>query len=162
MKEARLANPDLKTTEAFKQAGAKWSTMSEKEKEKFVKLAEVDKIRHDNQVAEREKKGYFLLPDKSKSTDPKNASLFKSKKSKDDSDDEESKVNKPKRPAPAYTFFNAEFVTKARKSNPELKTTEAFKQAGAKWATMSDKEKEKFQVLAAKEKKRYDGQLEEL
>jgi hypothetical protein len=101
-----LANPDLKNTEAFKQAGQKWATMSDKEKDKFVKLAEADKIRHNNQMVEREKKGYFLLPDKSKSTDEKNAALFKVKKSKDDSDDEESKVNKPKRPNGAYNFFN--------------------------------------------------------
>ena len=103
---ARKSNPDLKTTEAFKQAGQKWATMSDKEKEKFVKLAEADKVRHEQQMAEREKKGYFLLADKSKSTDPKNASLFKVKKSKDDYDDEESKVNKPKRPNGAYNFFN--------------------------------------------------------
>lgn len=118
--------------------------MSDKEKEKFVKLAQADKVRHDNQMAEREKKGYFVLDDKSKSTDPKNATLFKVKKSKDDSDDEESKVNKPKRPNGAYNFFNSEFVMSARKSNPELKTTEAFKQAGQKWASMSEKEKEKY------------------
>jgi hypothetical protein len=53
-------------------------------------------------------------------------------------------------------------VTNARKSNPDLKTTEAFKQAGQKWATMSDKEKEKYLNMAAKEKKRYDGQVEEM
>ena len=69
-------------------------------------MAKADKIRHENQMVEREKKGYFLLPDKSKSTDEKNAALFKVKKSKDDSDDEESKVNKPKRPNGSYNFFN--------------------------------------------------------
>ena len=43
-------------------------------------------------MAEREKRGYFKLEDGSKSTDEKNAHLFKEKKKKakaDDSDDSE-------------------------------------------------------------------------
>ena len=40
-------------------------------------------------MAEREKKGFFLLEDKSKSTDPQNAKLFKPKKAKQGADEEE-------------------------------------------------------------------------
>ena len=51
--------------------------MSEKEKAPFEKMAQDDKVRYEKQVAEREKKGYFLMSDKTKSTDPENAKLFK-------------------------------------------------------------------------------------
>ena len=76
-KKAREDEPDLKTTEVFKQAGLKWKEMSEKEKAPFEKMAQDDKVRYEKQVAEREKKGYFLMSDKTKSTDPENAKLFK-------------------------------------------------------------------------------------
>ena len=41
--------------------------MSDKEKAPFLKMAEDDKVRHEKEVAEREKKGYFLMPDKKSS-----------------------------------------------------------------------------------------------
>ena len=56
--------------------------MSDGEKAVYEKMADADKVRHEKQVAEREKKGFFLLEDKSKSTDPQNAKLFKPKKAK--------------------------------------------------------------------------------
>ena len=40
-------------------------------------MADDDKVRYEKQCAEREKKGFFLLLDKTKSTDPENAKLFK-------------------------------------------------------------------------------------
>ena len=70
VKKCRLENPGLSAGDAFKQAGVKWGTMSEKEKSPYEKQAQDDKIRHEKQVAEREKKGFFTLEDKSKSTDP--------------------------------------------------------------------------------------------
>lgn len=87
VKQARDADPELKNADAFKLAGEKWKEMSEKEKAKFEKMAEDDKVRYEKQVAEREKKGFFLLDDKTKSTDPANAKLFKQKKSKKADDD---------------------------------------------------------------------------
>jgi len=44
--------------------------MSERERAPFEKMAEDDKVRYEKQSAERERKGYFTMPDKSKSTDP--------------------------------------------------------------------------------------------
>ena len=54
----------------------------------------------------------------------------------------------PKKPMAAYMFFNSSFVKKAREDDPELKTTEAFKQAGQKWKDMSEKEKAPFEKMA--------------
>ncbi len=46
-----------------KESGAKWAAMTVQQKSKYQKLADEDKIRHDNQMAERNEKGYFMMPD---------------------------------------------------------------------------------------------------
>jgi hypothetical protein len=66
----RKRNPNCSNSDAFKLAGQKWGTMSDKDKAPYNKQAENDKARYERQLDEREKKGYFLLEDKSKSTDP--------------------------------------------------------------------------------------------
>ena len=63
--------------------------MTDDQKAPYEKMAETDKVRFEKQMAEREKKGYFILDDKSKSTDPQNAKLFKPKKVKESQSDEE-------------------------------------------------------------------------
>ena len=70
VKKARDDDPELKITQAFHQAGLKWKEMSDQEKAPFEKMAEDDKVRYEKQLVERQKKGYFLMPDKTKSTDP--------------------------------------------------------------------------------------------
>jgi hypothetical protein len=71
-------------------------------------LSDEDRARHDRQVAEREKMGYFMLDDKSKSTDLSNAKLFKKRKSAESDNEEESKELKPKRACSSYIFFATE------------------------------------------------------
>lgn len=133
----RKRNPSCSNSEAFKLAGQKWGTMSDKDKAPFIKQAENDKSRYERQLAEREKKGFFLLEDKSKSTDPANAKLFKRKRSASE-DKEEAKELKPKRAVSAYIYFATEFGEKTRKSHPEMKITEVSVLAGKKWAEMTD------------------------
>ena len=84
--------------------------MSDKEKEPYEAMKAKDVARRDKQMLEREKKGYFTLDDGSKSTDEKNAKLFKKKtpkdKNKDESDsEEEALICKPKRAQSAYMFW---------------------------------------------------------
>ncbi len=54
----------------FKLAGQKWKEITADKKAPFEKMAEDDKVRYEKQLTEREKKGFFLLEDKTKSTDP--------------------------------------------------------------------------------------------
>ena len=70
--------------------------MTEKDKQPYVKLSEADKVRLEKQLDEKKKKGFFTLNDKSKSTDPANAKLFKKRKSTESDNEEESKELKPK------------------------------------------------------------------
>ena len=80
------------------EAGRLWGLLTDKDKEPYVELAEKDKKRYAKQQAEYEEKGYYTLPDGSKSTD-----LVKSKSAKgDDSESEEEKEEEvaPKKPGP--------------------------------------------------------------
>lgn len=148
----------------FKMAGAAWAKMSEKEKAPYEKLKEKDATRYANQLAEREKKGYFKLEDGTKSTDPDNAKLFKVKKSKKaaDSDSEEEHDPKPKRAAGAYNFFMTEKTAELQKSKPEMSFGERAGEISNMWKEMSDKDKAKYDKMAEPEKKRYEQQMAEL
>ena len=139
----RKKNPACTTTEAFKMAGQKWAQMSDTDKAPYVQMSEKDKLRFDRQLSERDKKGYFLLEDKSKSTDPANAKLFKKKKAASDTE-EEAKELKPKRAISAYIYFATEFSEKTRKARPDLKMTQISVLAGTKWSEMSDVEKKPY------------------
>jgi hypothetical protein len=160
---ARAKDQSLKPAELFKQASEKWKTISDKEKAQFEKMAEEDKIRHEKQVAEREKKGYFTLEDKSKSTDPENAKLFKKKKSKDaDEDDGHEEILQPKRAISAYIYFSQEFIEQARKSHPDKKQSEYMGMAGSKWSEMSESQKKPYNDMNAVDKVRQEKQEAEL
>lgn len=54
--------------------------MTDDDKTPYSRMCDKDKERYERQMSEREKMGYFLLDDKSKSTDEANAKLFKEKK----------------------------------------------------------------------------------
>ena len=138
-----------------------WAKMSEKEKEPYVKLSEKDKARFERQNAEREKKGFFMLDDNTKSTDPENAKLFKRKKSAVEAE-EESKELKPKRPVSAYIYFSTDFSEKMRKSHPEMKITEVSVLAGKKWNELTEAEKKPYIQKNVQDKARQENQQAQL
>jgi len=137
--------------ECTKLAGPKWSSMGDKERAPYEKMHDTDVARVEKQNAERAKKGYFTLDDGSKSTDEKNAKLFKQskaekssktvgKKSDSDSDEEEKCV--PKRPTSAYLFFNGEYSKKLREQYPDEKAMSFFaNQVKEKWNSMSEQDR---------------------
>jgi hypothetical protein len=164
VKRERELNADLATTEAFKLAGKKWADMTDKDKEPYTKMAEGDKKRHEKQMAEREKKGFFLLEDKSKSTDPANAKLFKEKKKRDApaDDDAEPEALQPKRPLSAYMFFSVEYGKTLREKNTELTIGGVAQLVSEKWGTMNESAKSPYDKLNEQDKVRQQKQLAEL
>ena len=142
-KKLRETDKDSKQSALMALAGLKWNSMSEKEKEPYEAMKLKDQKRREKQQAEREKKGFFILEDGSKSTDPANAKLFKEKKQKDaknateseDSEDEEQRVCKPKPAQSAYFFFSNDYIAKLREksTDEDMKQTEYMRLAGAKW-----------------------------
>ncbi len=136
-------------------AGQQWLDMKDKDKEEFVALSEIDKKRHAKQVKEREKKGFFTLADKTKSTDPANAKLFKKKVKAVYIQVE----LKPKRATSAYMYFTIEFFADTRESDPEMHQRDIYKLAGLKWQTLSDNDLDKFSKLNVADMKREENQL---
>jgi transposase len=51
--------------------------MADEEKLPYCEMVEEEKLRYARQMSEREEKGYFLLDDQTKSTDPANCKRFK-------------------------------------------------------------------------------------
>lgn len=165
-KKLRVDDTELKVTDCFKLAGEKWGTMSESEKAPYSKMNEADKARVEKQSAERQKKGFFLMPDGSKSTDEKNKKLFKVKKPKVvvEEEDAEEAVLLPKRPTSAYSYFATECMKQMRENATEGEhgNTDFMKMAGAKWSTLEDKDKVPYEKLAVKDKERCDKQKAEV
>jgi hypothetical protein len=126
-------------------------------------MAEDDKVRYEKQCAEKEKKGYFLLADKTKSTDPDNAKLFKKKVKKGSEDEEEqAKELQPKRANSAYIFFSNEHREELLKKNPDYPQKEIMSAAGKRWGEMDEAEKKKYNDMNAKDKLRQEKQLTDL
>lgn len=52
VKEIRAQNPDIQQKDALRMATAQWKTMSDHEKRPYLEMAEKDKIRHQEEMAE--------------------------------------------------------------------------------------------------------------
>lgn len=73
---------------AIKILGERWRNMTAEEKAPYVKMSEDDKLRHDKQLLDFNKQGWFTLADGSKSSDQTNVKLGKrARKDSSQSDD---------------------------------------------------------------------------
>lgn len=143
VKKAREKDTNLKTADAFKQAGAHWATMDEKAKKPYNDAHDEEVKLYEKRITEREKKGYFLFDDGTKSTDPKNKDRVakdkvakEKKKINSDGESEEEDVMQPPRVKGAYAFFVQKFEL------PEgAQQKDRMKLAGEKWQTLDEKEK---------------------
>jgi len=137
--------------DAFKMAGDKWKTLSDKEKEPFMKMQATDQARYEKQLAELEKNGYFMQ-DGVKSTDMVN--LDPKKKYGPD-------VLLPKRALGSYMYFTQD-RTKSIAEKEKIPWTEATKRAGEIWSKLSEKEKKPYEDKHAKDEIRYQKQMDDL
>ena len=78
----------------------------------------------------------------------------KSKKQKD--------PNRPKRNANAYTYFSKDFRATLKKNNGGKKLDFGVmnKQLGEAWRKLSEKKRQKYINLSAKDRERYQAELE--
>ena len=110
-KQKELINAGHKATEAMKLASVEYKKALESDDlDKYKKMHEEDKLRHDKQLAELKKKGYFTLDDGSKSTDAENVKMLQPKKKKTTSGEveEEVLVHEPKKAMSAWLYYNGE------------------------------------------------------
>ena len=153
-KKIREKNSNLNNTEVFQKVAQVWAALNDKQKEKYVKMAEADKQRFEKQTKELEDKGFFIMADGSKST---STDKFTDPKKKYGAD-----CVVPKKPCSAYLLFNAANIKRVKEEEKIEKYPEAMKRMGVIWNEMSDAEKEKWNKEAAKDKARHDKQLAEL
>ena len=62
-------NPSLDKRDILKQCGETWTLITDEEKEKYVKMADKDKDRHDREIDQLHELGYFVNSEGIKSTD---------------------------------------------------------------------------------------------
>jgi len=142
----KAEHPTASVTETSAALGEIWKTLGEKEKEKFGKEYQRQKSLYDADLQhymEHRTQEDIALEMKAKSRKHKN----KDKKVKD--------PNQPKRPLSAYMFF-------AQEVRPEFSSkpvTEQAKALGARWSLLNDHQKEKYNRLAEKDKKRYQDAM---
>ena len=74
----------------MKTCGPAWAKLTEEEKQPYAEKAELSKQQFEKHMAEREKKGFFLFEDGTKSTDPVNKNRVAKGKAPKKSDDDES------------------------------------------------------------------------
>ncbi|XP_041358000.1 high mobility group protein B2-like [Gigantopelta aegis] len=122
-------------TEFSRKCSEKWKEMSAKEKLRFEEMAAKDKIRYDSEM--------------STYTPPQGEAVGKGRKRKHKKD-----PNAPKRALSAFFFFCADERPALRKQFPDYSVGDIAKDLGKMWAVCKDKPK--YDVLAAKDKKRYE------
>ena len=142
----------LSHAEAFKQAGLKWNDMSEEQKKPYDDENDKDIKRHEKQLSDLEKKGYFMTEDGVKSTDlPVDP---KKKWGKD--------VVLPSRPMSAYNAFQKMEREAIKAKHPDAKHTEMFGILSKEWDKLSDKDKKKYEKEVEADTARFDREMAEL
>eukprot|EP00296_Roombia_truncata_P009494 JP448100.1.p2 GENE.JP448100.1~~JP448100.1.p2 ORF type:complete len:114 (+),score=61.15 JP448100.1:25-342(+) len=67
--------------------------------------------------------------------------------------------NAPKRGLSAFMFFSADKRAEVKKEHPDASIGETAKLIGAMWQAIKEKEKKKFEDMAAKDKIRYEKEM---
>lgn len=148
--------------------------VEKKPKKKTVKKVVKPKVESDNEsvsskevetkkkpakkVAETNKK----VAEKSKKVVEKSNKVVE--KSTDTEDKKVKKVkdpNAPKKPSTAYILYCKDELPRLKQEQPNVNQKDRLSLAGQNWKTLSDKEKEPYYQLEAKDKKRYQKEMEE-
>jgi hypothetical protein len=145
-------NPDMSPKLILTELGARWKALSDKKKAKYTKLAEADKARYDEEMSGYTPSDEFL--EKKSKAEKESASGTKKKR--------ERKAG-PKRANSSYIFFCTEFRDKVKAEMEDgSDAKEVTKQLGAVWKnaddaviTLSNKDRRRFDKMAAEDKERY-------
>eukprot|EP00126_Sphaerothecum_destruens_P003977 Sdes_comp17824_c0_seq1m7089 len=131
-------NPESKITEIATIIGKLWGELSEKEKVKYQKMAEVDKARY------RQEMESYVAPPPEKG---------KGKRAKKD-------PNAPKRAMSAYMYFASDIRPALQAQNPSMPITEIATIIGERWRNLSAKQKQPYEKLHEQDKARYEREME--
>jgi hypothetical protein len=140
-------NPDLKGTEITKEIANLWKKLEEDDKGPFIEKAEADKQRYLDEM-----KSY--TPSEGFSNEESEGKT-KAKKTK------KTRKPGPKKASSSYLFFCKEQRSKVKALYPDMDSKDITRELGRVWKEeITEKEKKKFEKLAAKDKARYEEEKE--
>ena len=128
-KREELKGKGFSNTEILRELGRLWKELSDKKKKPYVKKAEEDKERYQDEMKD-------YVPTEEEKAEKKG----KAKKTSDG----------PKRPIGAFMLFRKDKYQKVKEENPEMKMTDISKKIGDMWKNLSKNEKKKYTDKAAK------------
>jgi len=137
--EVKEENPGMKPSDITKKLGKMWREMDDEDKEEFQDKAKEDKERFNDEMGDYEPTDGFKCPKKS----PKKESLS------------------PKRGRSSYIFFcsNKRQEVTDKLVSEGKKKTEVLKKLGEMWRELDEDDKEPYEKLAKKDKKRYENEM---
>ncbi len=128
--------------------------MSDLQKAPYVQMFAEDKIRYERQLQERKEKGFFTMPDNSKSIDHLHDQKLFSKKKNCENQEEEVKDAQTKKVQSVYNFFCNAYMRNLRDENPDLKPIEMIKLTANKWNTLTNEQKIPYEIIHKRDKER--------
>eukprot|EP01083_Nonionella_stella_P056705 149192_1 len=135
-------NPGKDFTAVAKMLGENWKRLSTEDRREFVEKAEKDKKRY------RDEKAVF--DPSPEYADEESLALRKRKKH----------PLAPKHPLSGYLYFVANNRAEYNKKNPGKDFTSVAKILGEQWKSLGHKDRRKYEILAAADKKRYEEEKE--
>lgn len=132
-------NPDMSPIEVTQKIAELWRELSDDEKDEYRKMSQEDKERYSSEISE-------YKPDLTDKTNGKNG------KKKD--------PKAPKRSRSAYIFFCITKRSEIKSENEDLSSPNLMKKIGEIWSSMDDDDKEEYNNMAKKDKKRYQEEIE--
>jgi hypothetical protein len=130
---------EMEAKDVLAELGARWKLFKDENPEgvkEYEQMAADDKVRY-----EEEMKNYVPAV-----VDVADNKKTKKKKASDE----------PKKGKSAYIFFCADERPIVKEENPEMPAKEILAELGARWKKLSDKDKEKYNQLAAEDKLRFE------
>mmetsp|Transcript_17041 Transcript_17041/g.40155 ORF Transcript_17041/g.40155 Transcript_17041/m.40155 type:complete len:809 (+) Transcript_17041:83-2509(+) len=138
-------NPDASFGDIARLISERYKSLSDEQKKKWEDMAAKDKARYKTEMASYEP------PDDSDDNSDEETKP-KAKKAKKD-------PNAPKRGKSAYMYFTDEKRSEIKEAHPDASFGEIGKLLGAAWKKLNTDEKAEFEVLAAKDKTRYEKEM---
>lgn len=148
-------DPDMSTKDITSELGKRWKALSDKDKKPFVKLAEKDKERYQDEKktwVETDSPVEEKTPAK-KSKSEKKTKPVKEKSSKKTKSEKKSKSEKSTKPRKksGYILFCQEQRESLKADNSDMTSQQITKELGRAWKELSDEEQAEYNEKASDE-----------
>ncbi|ODM87892.1 High mobility group protein DSP1 [Orchesella cincta] len=140
----------LSFADQSKKCAALWKEMDAFQKKPFVELQKQDRIRHEKEMRSYVPPTGTTAAKGARNVPVKGVKVKRMKKVKDS--------NAPKRALSA--FFGHDERANVKGANPEFGIGDVAKELGKMWGGMNDAAKSKYQMMASRDKARYQKEME--